>query len=89
MAVKIKKDLAYRRIAGELFIVDSAKSEMHELNGPAALIWEGLAAGKTEKSLVSAITAEFEVDEKTAGEDLEVFLEIMRKAGLVCSGAPR
>ncbi len=89
MNLKVKKDLAYRRIAGELFIVDSAKAEMHELNGPAALIWEGLAAGKTERSLVSAITAEFEVDEKTAREDLEVFLKTMQKAGLVSSVQPR
>ncbi|MDD5209539.1 MAG: PqqD family protein [Elusimicrobiales bacterium] len=89
MNLQIRKDLAYRRIAGELFIVDSAKAEMHELNGPAALIWEGLAAGKTERSLISAITAEFEVDEKTACEDLEAFLKTMQKAGLVSSVQPR
>lgn len=86
MNVKIRKDLAYRRIAGEVFIVDAAKAEMHELNGAAALIWEGLAAGKTEKALVSAITDEFEVDERTARADLEAFIDEMLKAGLVCSG---
>lgn len=84
MNLKIRKDLAYRRIAGDVFIVDAAKAEMHELNGTAALIWEGLAAGKTEKAMVSAITDEFEVDEKIARADLEVFVEEMLKAGLVC-----
>lgn len=86
MTLKIKKDLAYRRIAGEVFIVDAARAEMHELNGSAALIWEGLAAGKTEKTIVTAITEEFEVDEKIARADLEAFLEGMLKAGLVSSG---
>ena len=66
MIVRVKKDLAYRRIAGEMFIVDSSRAELHELNGPAALIWEGLAAGKSEKVLLAELTAEFEVEEKTA-----------------------
>lgn len=83
MNVKIKKDLAYRRIAGEMFIVDAARAELHELNGPAALIWEGLAAGKKEGALVSAITAEFEVDENTARADLDSFIAGLLKAGLL------
>ena len=80
---KIKKGLAYRRIAGEVFIVNAAKAEMHELNGTAALIWEGLAAGKTGKAIVSAIMSEFEIEEKTAGADLESFRAELKKAGLL------
>jgi len=82
IGMKIKKDLAYRRIAGELFVVDAAKSELHELNGPAALIWEGLAAGKTSERIVSDLAAEFEVDRVTAGSDLEAFIKELHKAGL-------
>ena len=81
--MKIKKDLAFRRMAGEVFIVDAAKAEMHELNGPAALIWEGLAAGKTEKDTVSAIMSEFEIEEKNAGADLENFVKELKKTGLL------
>ena len=83
MTNKIKKELAYRRIAGEVFIVDAAKAEMHELNGTAALIWEGLAAGKTEKTIVSAIMSEFEIEEKTASADLENFVKELGKTGLL------
>ena len=82
--MELKPDLAYRRIAGEIFIVDASRAELHELNGPAALIWAGLAAGKTEKALVSAMTAEFEVDEKTARADLEGFVKELVKTGLLC-----
>ena len=81
--IKIKKELAYRRIAGEVFVVDAGKSEMHELNGPAALIWEGLAAGKTEKALLSAITSEFEVAEIMARADMNAFIAELLKTGLV------
>lgn len=83
MADKIRKSLAFRRIAGEMFIVDAARAEMHELNGAAALIWEGLAAGKTEKAIVSAIVAEFEIEEKTASADLESFVDELKKTGLL------
>lgn len=83
MNIKIKKDLAYRRIAGEMFIVDASRAELHEFNGPAALIWEGLAAGKNNNALVSALTAEFEVEEKTARADLDSFIARLLKAGLL------
>ena len=82
---KIKKGLAYRRIAGEVFIVNAAKAEMHELNGTAALIWEGLAAGKTEKVIVSALISEFEIEEKTARADFADFVKELGKAGLLAS----
>ena len=85
MKTGIKKELAYRRIGGEVFIVDAARAELHELNGPAALIWEGLAAGRSEKNIVSSLKADFEVDEKTAGADLAAFLGELRKAGLLCT----
>ena len=85
MSVKIKKELAFRRIAGEVFIVDAAKAEMHELNGTAALIWEGLVSGKNEKAIVSALISEFEIEEKTARADFADFVEELEKAGLLAS----
>ncbi|HCC48564.1 MAG TPA: hypothetical protein DEQ38_10690 [Elusimicrobia bacterium] len=83
MAYKIRKDLAYRRIAGEVYIVDAAKSEMRELNGPAALIWEGLAAGKKGEAIASAIAEEFETDAATARADLAAFTEELLAARLI------
>jgi len=83
MKTAIKKGLAFRRIAGELFIVDAAGSKLHELNGPAAVIWEGLAAGKSESAIAAAVTAEFETDEATALADLRAFAAELRAAGLI------
>ena len=83
MKTRIKKDLAYRRVAGELFIVDSSKARLHELNGPAAVIWEGLAAGKSGPAIVSALVSEYETDAETARMDLEVFMNELRAAGLI------
>ena len=83
MAVEIKKNLAYRRVADEMFVVDSATARLHELNGPAALIWEGLASGKSGAKIVSGIMAEFEVDGATARSDMDGFIAELLKAGLL------
>lgn len=83
MKTKVKKGLAFRRIAGELFIVDSQRAELHELNGPAGLIWEGLAAGKDEARIAASVTAEFDVTEKQARSDMADFLKELSKAGLL------
>ena len=79
----VKKGLAFRRIAGELFIVDAQRAELHELNGPAALIWEGLSSGKGEESIAAAIVDEFEVSEQQARADKAEFLKELAKAGLL------
>ena len=83
MKTVIKKGLAYRRIAGEMFIVDSQRAELHELNGPAAVIWEGLASGKDEDRVVAAVTAEFEVTREEAASDVKDFLDKLAEAGLL------
>jgi hypothetical protein len=79
----INKNLAFRRIAGGVFIVDSGKALLHELNGPAALIWEGIASGKSEEHILSAMVSEYEVDEKTAAADMEAFVKELLKSGLL------
>ena len=82
MAVVIRKDLAYRRVAGELFVVDAAASRLHQLNEPAALIWEGLAAGRSESRILADLRREFEVDEEQARADISDFIGKLSKAGL-------
>ncbi len=83
MPFKIKKDVAFRRVAGELFIVDAAASRLHELNGPAALIWESLAAGQNEGRIVAGLCEAYEVTVKEAKTDLLAFIAELSKAGLV------
>jgi hypothetical protein len=79
----VRKDIAYRRIAEELYIVDAAASRLHQLNGAAALIWEGLAGGKRDPAIISEIVREFDVDEKTAKADMAELVNELSKLGLL------
>jgi len=83
MKFKTRKDLAWRRIAGEIFIVDAAGSRMHELNGAAALVWEGLAAGRDEAAVAAALAAEYDITAGAAAADAAVFIEELLAAGLL------
>jgi len=79
----IKKGLAYRRVAGELFVVDAGKARLHELNGPAAVIWEGLAKGLGLAAIADELTGQFEIDAATALRDAEGFQAQLLAAGLL------
>lgn len=83
MKLKIRKDLAYRRIAGEMFIVDAAGSRLHGLNATGALLWDCLAAGKDRPAAAARLAAEFQVDGETAARDAGEFIEELLKAGLL------
>ncbi|MBI4802482.1 MAG: PqqD family protein [Elusimicrobia bacterium] len=86
MAFKIRKGLAYRKIDGLVFIADAARERLHELNAAGSLIWESLAAGKSEARIAGAVCAEFEVAEKTAREDTAAFIKELSSAGLITAG---
>ena len=83
MELKIKKGLASRRIAGELFIVDAAGSRLHELNGTGASIWASLAAGLGPREAAAALAEEYDVPSAEAAADVADFIKELREAGLL------
>lgn len=83
MALKIKKGLAYRKVDGQVFIVDAARERLHELNAVGSLIWEGLEAGKSEARIAEAVCAEFEVTPEDAQNDTTAFIKTLENKGLI------
>lgn len=87
MAYKIKKGLAYRKIDGQVYIVDAARERLHELNAVGSLMWEGLAAGKSETRIAEAVSAEFEVGPEDARNDAGAFIKELKDKGLLTDEA--
>jgi hypothetical protein len=49
------------------------------LNETGAFIWELIDGEKTLGEIIAAVTAEYDIDEGTASEDVEDFIENMKK----------
>lgn len=77
--MKIEKEFILREIAGDYVIVPTGKTAL-EFNGLitvnelGAFIWKKLQQDVTEDELIQVILEEYEVDEETARNDVEEFL---------------
>ena len=78
--MKIKKELISREIAGERFLVPVGKT-VYDSNGlfiltdVGAFIWDMLPDVENEQQILTAVLAEYDVDEKTAQVDIGAFLK--------------
>lgn len=53
------------------------------LNDTGCFIWKQLCEGSTKEQLAQALSREYGIDGLQAGEDVAMFLEQMRKQGIV------
>lgn len=84
--IRRNPDFLLRDVAGTLVIVPvgtavSGFPGMITVNSTGAYLWELLEQEQTEESLICALTQRYEVDEKTAGTDVEAFLQKLKPTG--------
>lgn len=81
-----------RRIAGETILVPTRRRAremaLFTLNEVGSFVWEQLDGARDEDALVTAVTGEFEVDQKTAAADVAAFLRDLRDGDLVQEVTP-
>ena len=70
-------------VDGEIVMLDPASSKYFGLADTGARIWELLAEPRSVDDLVSALTAEYEVDDDTCRTQVAIFLDTLGAAGLV------
>lgn len=71
----------YVAIPTEGNVVDFSSIIM--LNETSAFLWLKLEQDLTEEELLSALLAEYDVDEKTAKEDVSKFISELKSAGVL------
>lgn len=84
--MKLKKDLLLREVAG-MYIVVAAGHAAADFNGilslneSGAALWRQLEKDVDRQGLVDFLLKEYNVEEKTAAKDVDLFLDRLRSAG--------
>ena len=86
--MKIKEGFELREIAGNYVVIPTQSnvvdfSSMIMLNEVSAFLWLQLVEDKTEKDLLKAVLAEYDVDKETASEDIGIFIRELAAAGVI------
>ncbi len=84
----IKKELIKREIAGDTILVPVGKTVydsngLYVLNELASFLWDLLPQAESEQALCDAVLEEYDVSREEAQQDIAVFLEQLRKMGIV------
>ena len=86
--MKIKKELIARNIAGDVILVPVGKA-VYENNGLFALselgafIWQRLPEAVDQEEILRDVLRVYEVSEEQARQDLEEFLQQLRKMEII------
>lgn len=83
MTVKLRAGVSTADTDYGTTLLDEDSGEYWTLNPTASLVLRTLLAGGTEEQAVRALTAEYAVDEDTAGRDVAELLGGLRSASLV------
>lgn len=84
--MKIKEGYLLKEVAGNHVVIPVGNvsfNGMLNLNETGVLIWKKLENGCEESDLVAAFLAEYDVTEERAKEDISIFVEKLRKAGIL------
>ena len=86
--MKIKEGFILREVAGQFMVVaigDLSKefNGIVRLNSVGKFLWENMQEDTTAEELLKKITSEYEVDEETAKNDINKFIETLKGADIL------
>ena len=87
--MKLKKGFLLQPFADQWVAVSAEASpegnQIISLNSLGAFLWEQLQEECTFEQLLERILEEFDVEAAVAKKDLEVFLQSLQQAGILCN----
>ena len=86
--MKIKEGFLLRTVAGSNIVVPIGAASIDfsgviTLNEVGAFLWKALEEDCDKAKLIEKLTAEYDVDSETASNDIDAFLEKLRKESLL------
>lgn len=87
--MRIKDGFMLRDVCGDNIVVPVGESSVDfksviRLNETGALLWKELEKGADEQQLADAITAEYNVSQEVALNDIAKFVERLKEADILC-----
>lgn len=86
--MKVDKEFVLREIAGDYVIIPIGRTVLSfngliTVNEIGAFLWNLLQEDVTREDLVAKVLDEYEVDEETAREDIQEFLDTLVSGGIL------
>ena len=86
--MKVDKEFVLREIAGDYVIIPIGRTVLSfngliTVNEIGAFLWNLLQEDVTKEDLVAKVLDEYEVDEETAREDIQEFLDTLVRGGIL------
>jgi len=79
----VKKEIAYRKIGDEFFVLTTRDSTLHNIKGAGVRIVELLDEGKDQAEIARILSEEYDAPAAEIEADLAAFLEEMADKGIV------
>lgn len=80
--VCICNDLTWRDLNGELVVLNSKNGDYHIFNKVGRVIWLAVAEKKSDDEIKALVIDEFDIDSKTALNDIRNFIKDMTHRNL-------
>jgi hypothetical protein len=77
------RDMVWRMVGNEAFIIDKDGTKIHQLNRVGSEIWKISEGNLTIRQIIETICNQFEITEEEAEKDSAEFIETMLSEGLV------
>ncbi len=84
--MKLKEGFMLKEVAGSYIVIPVGQVDftaMITVNETGAFLWEQLMDGSSVEELCTNMVREYAIDEQTARRDIEAFLQILSKNGLL------
>ena len=72
--MRIKDGFVLREVAGQNVVIATGEASI-KLNETGRVIWEGLAAGKSDEAIAADLTSAYDVDAEKAATDVAAFVK--------------
>lgn len=81
--VKVSGNLIIRKFSNKYFLLDPKEEKLHSLNETASFIFSQILSGKKKKEIAKKMSLEYEIDEKTALEDINKFIAVLYEKRII------